>query len=278
MRGACRKCERSPGQPTWQLRGFHRECDTLPFSQSSQMRRILRISHFANAKTPSQMRRYQRSVAIPIPQPEPAASASTRGKGQGRGRCWGRVYPRAAALVAEPHADFEDEVLAPAVPVGPAQVDKRPYNIKVKGTSPFSWYSVKGNDNPKDKNYKAPASASTSQSEEPVAVEAPAEPASTSAEMPPGPSTSSAIPPGPSTSAGPEIPSSWAHPITAYRLTPAAEPQPKQSQRPPKRKRMIPRADDAIIQLVDPAETSSSQPQGVPDPEPVQAQVPAAKQ
>nr|XP_016436626.1 PREDICTED: uncharacterized protein LOC107762753 [Nicotiana tabacum] len=245
--------------------------------------------------------------------------------------------------------------------------------------------SVKGNDKPKDKNYKAPDFAPTGQSEEPVALDAPAEPASTSVEMPPGPSTSSAIPPGPSTSAGPEMPSSRAHPITSHQLSqmlqsintwmytassklstltttiaaqsapqpaqvpqsiedslkeilenqkkilttqdtlakavdshrkalkelakehkklrkiwsskeyvkelradvdklkvhqlpldllfedpvPATKPQPEQSQRP--LKRMIPKADDAIIQLADLAETSSSQPQGVPDLEPVQA-------
>jgi len=61
---------------------------------------------------------------------------------------------------------------------------------------------------------------------------------------------------------------------------PAAHPQPEQTQRPPKRRRRIPRADDAIIQLADPPETSSSQPQDVPVPEPVevQAQVPVAEE
>lgn len=87
--------------------------------------------------------------------------------------------------------------------------DKRPYDIKVKATTPFSWYNLKGNDNPKDKNYKAPASVPTGQSEEPIVVETPAESASTHTEMPPGPSTS----------AGPEIPSTRAHPITARRLS-----------------------------------------------------------
>lgn len=53
-------------------------------------------------------------------------------------------------------------------------------------------------------------------------------------------------------------------------LVPAAHPQPEQSQRPPKRKRMIPQADDAVIQLADPPETSSSQPQDAPQ-DPVQA-------
>nr|XP_009791504.1 PREDICTED: uncharacterized protein LOC104238743 [Nicotiana sylvestris] len=44
---------------------------------------------------------------------------------------------------------------------------------------------------------------------------------------------------------------------------PIAHPQPMQSERPPKRKRMIPSSDDAVIQLTDPPETSSSQPQDV---------------
>ena len=57
---------------------------------------------------------------------------------------------------------------------------------------------------------------------------------------------------------------------------PAAQPQPEQSERPPKRKRVIPQSDDAVIQLVDPSETSSSQPQDAAQ-EPVQAQVPIAK-
>jgi len=50
---------------------------------------------------------------------------------------------------------------------------------------------------------------------------------------------------------------------------PPAHPQPEQSERPPKRKRVIPQSDDAVIQLADPLETSSSHPQDA-------AQVPAA--
>nr|XP_016515770.1 PREDICTED: uncharacterized protein LOC107832437 [Nicotiana tabacum]XP_016515777.1 PREDICTED: uncharacterized protein LOC107832437 [Nicotiana tabacum] len=63
-------------------------------------------------------------------------------------------------------------------------------------------------------------------------------------------------------------------------LVPATQPQQEQIQRPPKRRRMIPKADDAIIQLADPLETSSNQPQDVPVPEPVkvQAQVPVAEE
>ncbi|XP_019263866.1 PREDICTED: uncharacterized protein LOC109241567 [Nicotiana attenuata] len=60
---------------------------------------------------------------------------------------------------------------------------------------------------------------------------------------------------------------------------PAVPPQPEQSQRPPKRRRMIPRADDTVIQLADPTEVSSSQPPDVSqEPVQVQAQVPAAEQ
>ncbi|XP_075075744.1 uncharacterized protein LOC142162809 [Nicotiana tabacum] len=95
------------------------------------------------------------------------------------------------------------------------KVEKRPFDIKVKPVAPFSWYSLKGSDNPKDKNYKPPASAPTGQSEEPVAVKPSTEPTSTVADMPSGPSTTT----GPSTSAGPEIPSSRAHPITAHQLS-----------------------------------------------------------
>jgi len=80
---------------------------------------------------------------------------------------------------------------------------------------------MKGDDNPKSKNYKVPATAPTGQSEEPVEVVASAEHTSTSPDIPPGPSTSSAIPPGPSTSAGPEIPYTQAHPITTHRLSQA---------------------------------------------------------
>nr|XP_016460565.1 PREDICTED: mucin-7-like [Nicotiana tabacum] len=176
---------------------------------------------------------------------------------------------------------------------------------------------LKGNDNPKDKNYKAPASTPTGQSEKPVVVEVPAEPTSISADMPPGPSTSSSIPPTPSTSAGPEIPSTRtaSSKLSTLTTTVEAQPVPQPSQvtltkaidshskalkelarehkmlrktraskesvkelradRPPKR-RKIPRADDAIIQLADPPEASSSQPQdvSVPHPVEVQAQVP----
>ncbi|XP_019241955.1 PREDICTED: predicted GPI-anchored protein 58 [Nicotiana attenuata] len=169
----------------------------------------------------------------------------------------------------------------------------------------FLWYSMQGDDNPKSKSFKSSVTAPTGQFEETVVVVTPAEPAS----------TSTAAPPGPFTSADPEIPSSRAQPITAYRLsqallsinnwmqtassklsiltttveaqspppqdpTPAIHPQPEQSQRTPKRKTMIPRADDAVIQLVDPQETSSSQPQDAPPSEPVQvqAQVPVAEQ
>ncbi|XP_019241846.1 PREDICTED: uncharacterized protein LOC109221868 [Nicotiana attenuata] len=100
-----------------------------------------------------------------------------------------------------------------------AGVEKKPYDVKAKPVAPFSWNSLRGPDNPKDKNYKPPASAPTSQSEEPVVVEASIEPTSTVATMPPGPSTSADLPPGPFTSAGPEIPSSQAHPITVHRLS-----------------------------------------------------------
>jgi len=41
------------------------------------------------------------------------------------------------------------------------KVEKRRFDIKVKATAPFSWYSLSGPDNPKDKSYKAPASAPT---------------------------------------------------------------------------------------------------------------------
>nr|XP_016443779.1 PREDICTED: serine/threonine-protein kinase PkaA-like [Nicotiana tabacum] len=158
--------------------------------------------------------------------------------------------------------------------------------------------SLKGSDNPKDKNYKPPVSAPTDQSEEPVAVEPSTKPASTVDDMPPGPSTTA----GPSTSAGPGIPSSWesVKEIRAYvdRLkadqlpldllledpapaaVPAAEPLQEQTQRLPKKKRKLPSADEVIIQLADPPEASSSQPQDVPEIQPVQVQapVPAAEQ
>nr|XP_016457448.1 PREDICTED: probable LRR receptor-like serine/threonine-protein kinase At3g47570 [Nicotiana tabacum] len=158
---------------------------------------------------------------------------------------------------------------------------------------------------------------STSESRQrPLSPVAPAEPTSIPKDTPPGPSTSTATPTGPSASAGRKIPSSRAHPITAHRLSlallsiniwmhtalsklstlttvveaqsappPAQDPalavhlEPEQPQRPPKRNRMIPRADDAVIQLADPQETSSSQPQGALPIEPVQvqAQVPVAE-
>ncbi|XP_019261719.1 PREDICTED: lysine-rich arabinogalactan protein 17-like [Nicotiana attenuata] len=104
------------------------------------------------------------------------------------------------------------------------KVEKKPFDVKVKPVAPFSWYSLKGPDNPKDKNYKPPPSAPTGQSEEPVVVEPSiepstepisTEPASTVADMPPGPSSTA----GPSTSASPGIPSSRAHPITAHQLS-----------------------------------------------------------
>lgn len=41
------------------------------------------------------------------------------------------------------------------------EVEKRPFDAKVKPVAPFSWYSLKGSDNPKDKNYKLPVSAPT---------------------------------------------------------------------------------------------------------------------
>lgn len=41
------------------------------------------------------------------------------------------------------------------------EVENRPFDIKVKPVAPFSWYSLKGSDNPKEKNYKPPASAPT---------------------------------------------------------------------------------------------------------------------
>jgi len=67
----------------------------------------------------SQMDRTRASSST-AQQLEPPATASTRGRGRGRGR--GRVQPRAAAPVAELQVDFEEEVPAPAVPMGPAQV------------------------------------------------------------------------------------------------------------------------------------------------------------
>ncbi|XP_070003339.1 uncharacterized protein [Nicotiana sylvestris] len=197
-------------------------------------------------------------------------------------------------------------------------------------------------DNPKSKNYKAPASAPTGQFEESAVVEVPDEPTSTLDDIPPGPSTSIAILAGPSTSAGletassklsilttiveaqsvppaPQIPQSIdkalkelarehkkprktraskesvkelradVDRLKAYQLpldllledpVPVAQPQQEQTQRPPNRRRMIPRADDAIIQLADPPETSSSQPEDVLVPEPVefQAQVLVAEE
>ncbi|XP_019257855.1 PREDICTED: PERQ amino acid-rich with GYF domain-containing protein 2-like [Nicotiana attenuata] len=212
--------------------------------------------------------------------------------------------------------------------------EKRPFDITVKAKAPFFWYSMHGDDNPKSKNFKGTTTASTGQSEELVVVVAPAQPASTSTD----------IPPGPSTSADPEIPSSRAYPTTSSKLSiltttveaqlappppqvpqsiedalkeilvnqkkiidnqkvladavdshskadklpldlllhdpaPEAYPQPEQSQRPPKRKRMIPRADDAVIKLADPPEASSSQPQDASQElVQVQAQVPAVEQ
>ncbi|XP_075089086.1 uncharacterized protein LOC142170718 [Nicotiana tabacum] len=89
------------------------------------------------------------------------------------------------------------------------KMEKRPFDIKVKVKAPFSWYSMQGDDNPKSKNFKATVTSPTGQSEEPLMVVTPADPAS----------TSTAIPLGPSTSADPEIPSSRAHPITAHRLS-----------------------------------------------------------
>nr|XP_009778470.1 PREDICTED: predicted GPI-anchored protein 58 [Nicotiana sylvestris] len=155
---------------------------------------------------------------------------------------------------------------------------------------------MQGDDNPKNKNFKGPTTTPTGQSEEPVVIMTPAQPASTSTDIPPGPSASD-----------PEIPSSRAYPVTAHRLSqallsinnwmqtvsskfsiltttieaqstppppqdpvPSAHPQLEKSQRPSNRKRMIPRADDAVIQLADPPEASSNQPQDAPQ-EPVQA-------
>ncbi|XP_070019246.1 uncharacterized protein [Nicotiana sylvestris] len=53
-------------------------------------------------------------------QPEPPAIAPTMGRGRGRGR--GRAQPKAATLAAEPQVNFDDEVPAHAVLVGPTQV------------------------------------------------------------------------------------------------------------------------------------------------------------
>ncbi|XP_070020150.1 uncharacterized protein [Nicotiana sylvestris] len=82
---------------------------------------------------------------------------------------------------------------------------------EVKAKAPFSWYNMQGDDNPKSKNYKGTATATTSQSEEPVVVVAPTQPSSTLADMPPGPSTL----------AVPNIPSTPAYLVTAHRLSQA---------------------------------------------------------
>ncbi|XP_019223572.1 PREDICTED: neural Wiskott-Aldrich syndrome protein-like [Nicotiana attenuata] len=245
------------------------------------------------------------------------------------------------------------------------KVEKKWYDVKAKPVAPFSWYSLRGPDNPKDKTYKPPAPTSastlTGQSEEPVVTEAPTKP---TPDPPPGPSTSTDLPPGPSTPAGPGIPSSRKHPITAHQLSqalysmnnwmsaatskfstlsstieaqsapqiaqipqsiedtlkkllenqekmmktqdalskavesqgkalkqlarehkkmrksrapavaPVAEPQQEQTQRLPRKKRKIPSADDAVIQLADPQEVSSSLPHDAPDIQQVQEQAP----
>lgn len=70
------------------------------------------------------------------------------------------------------------------------KVEKRPFDIKVKARAPFSWYNMQRDDNQKSKNFKGTATAPTGQSEEAVVVVAPAQPASTSTDIPLGPSTS----------------------------------------------------------------------------------------
>lgn len=42
-----------------------------------------------------------------------------------------------------------------------AKVKKKPYDVKVRLVSPFSWFSIQGPDNPKDKKHKASTSAPT---------------------------------------------------------------------------------------------------------------------
>ncbi|XP_070017981.1 uncharacterized protein [Nicotiana sylvestris] len=88
-------------------------------------------------------------------------------------------------------------------------VEKRRFYVKVKPKAPFSWYSTKGPDNPKDP--KGKSTASTGQSEEPVVAVAPTQPPSATPDMAPGPSTSTA----------PNISSSAAYPLTTHRLSQA---------------------------------------------------------
>ncbi|XP_019252845.1 PREDICTED: nascent polypeptide-associated complex subunit alpha, muscle-specific form-like [Nicotiana attenuata] len=167
-----------------------------------------------------------------------------------------------------------------------------------------------GPNNPKDKNYKPPASAPTGQSDEPVAVELSTEPASTTVELPPGPFTTAAASSKLSTlsstiaaqsaSQPAQIPQSiedtlkkilenqekiistqdaLSKAVDSHDLlfgdpdpaaVPATEPQREQTQRLPRKKRKLPSADEAIIQLADPPEASSSQPHDAPNIQPVQ--------
>ncbi|XP_070025777.1 uncharacterized protein [Nicotiana sylvestris] len=86
------------------------------------------------------------------------------------------------------------------------EVEKRKFDVKVKRKMPFSWYSLKGLDNPKAKGSKGKATTSIGQYEEPVVVVTP----SLSPTAMPDPAS------GPSTSLPPDIPSSSAYPLTAH--------------------------------------------------------------
>ncbi|XP_070022404.1 uncharacterized protein [Nicotiana sylvestris] len=88
------------------------------------------------------------------------------------------------------------------------EVEKRKFDIKVKPKMPFSWYSLKVEDNPKAKESKVKATTSTGQSKEPVEVVTSSQPPTAIPEP-----TSR-----PSISTPPNIPASSAYPLTAYRL------------------------------------------------------------
>nr|XP_009780027.1 PREDICTED: uncharacterized protein LOC104229138 [Nicotiana sylvestris]XP_009780028.1 PREDICTED: uncharacterized protein LOC104229138 [Nicotiana sylvestris] len=72
-----------------------------------------------------------RIVSSAEPQQEPPVADPMRGRGRSRGHARGRgggkAQPRdrAAAPVAEPQVEFDDEVPAQTVPAGPAQVLER---------------------------------------------------------------------------------------------------------------------------------------------------------
>lgn len=82
------------------------------------------------------------------------------------------------------------------------KVKKKSYDVKVRLVAPFSWFSIQGPENPKDKKYKPLTSTPTGQSEEPVAVESSVEP-STKLPSVPAFTVSDDLPLRPSSSAGP---------------------------------------------------------------------------